>query len=47
MAIAFPSLFIQKIAILLALEFVDGILHENHENRYLMKIKPSTVYLGA
>ena len=26
------------------LEFVDWILHEHHENWYLTKIKPSTVY---
>ena len=34
---------IQKIAISLALEFVGGTLHENHENWYPTKIKPSTV----
>ena len=28
----------------LALKFVDGTLHENHENWYPTKMKPSTVY---
>ena len=42
--IRFPSLFIQKFAISWALEFVDRIHHENHENVYPEKIKPSTVF---
>ena len=32
-------------AVLLALEFVDQTLHENHENWHPRKIKPSTVFL--
>ena len=40
----FLSLFIQKIAILWVAEFVDWTLHENNENLYPTKFKPSTVY---
>ena len=38
-------LYIQKIAILLALEFVDWTLHKNHKNLYPTKIKPSTIQI--
>ena len=38
----FLTKFIQKIAISWVLEFVDWTLHENHENWYPTKFKPST-----
>ena len=34
----------QKITISWVLEFVDWTLHENHENWYPTKFKPSTVF---
>ena len=36
---------IQKVILLLVLEFVDRTLHDNHENWYFTKIKPFTVYV--